>query len=86
MSISELYLPLTTTTSPSLYTTSLNAKICLAMKCVVISNYSQRSIDEVPDLLVIIFPASKIAGNVTLGRVKLADVINCGLKKYCLED
>ena len=28
-----------------------------------------------PDLLAMIFPGSKIAGNIILGRVKLGDVI-----------
>ena len=39
--------------------------------------------DELPDLLVIIFPNSKIAGNTTLCR--LVSVINYGLKRYFLE-
>ena len=45
------------------------------MKCVIPSDYSQKNIDEMPDLLAMIFPGSKIAGNIILGRVKLGDVI-----------
>ena len=40
--------------------------------------------DELPYLLAMILTDSKIAGNITLGRVKLAYGINCGLKNIFL--
>ena len=51
-------LPLTTTTSSFLYTFShaLKAKISLAMRCIFTFYYWQRSMDEILDLLAIIYP------------------------------
>ena len=40
--------------------------------------------DELPYLLAMILTDSKIAGNITLGRVKLVYGINCGLKNIFL--
>ena len=45
-----------------MYTTSLKAKICFAMKCAIANNYLQRNTDKMPDLHAMIFPGSKIAG------------------------
>ena len=45
-----------------MYTASLKAKICFAIKCVIAFNYLQRNIDKMPDLHAMIFPGSKIAG------------------------
>ena len=45
-----------------MYTTSLKAKICFAMKCAIATNYLQRNTDKMPDLHAMIFPGSKIAG------------------------
>lgn len=51
-------LPLTTTTSSFLYTFShaLKAKISFAMRCIFTFYYWQRSMDEILDLLAIIYP------------------------------
>ena len=45
-----------------MYTTSLKAKICFAIKCAIATNYLQRNTDKMPDLHAMIFPGSKIAG------------------------
>ena len=60
-------LPETTTASRSLYTISDAHKDEIHL------------MDELPDLLVMVFPESKIAGSITLGCMKLAYVN--GLKK-----
>ena len=64
-------LPETTTASPSLYTISDAHKDEIHL------------MDELPDLLVMVFPESKIAGSITLGCMKLAYVN--GLKKNFLD-
>ena len=73
-------------TSVPLYVTneSVKAEIRLAMKCVT-SHYSQRSMDEFPELLRTIFPDSEIAKGVQLGRTKIGYTINYGLKMYYQE-
>lgn len=42
--------------------------------------------DEMPDLLVMIFPDFQIAGDITLGLTKFGYFINHRLKKYVLEE
>lgn len=61
----------TTAISLSPYTTSnaTKAEIYLVMRCGT-SHYSQRSMDEMPDLHMI-FADSRIVGNITLGRTNL---------------
>ena len=63
---------------------ALKAEICLFMKC-VISHYSQRSMGELPNLLAITFPNYETVGNITLVRIKLACMVNDGLKNYFLK-
>ena len=84
MSTSKSSLPETTFTSSSLYSTSyaLKTEICLAMKCVT-SHHSQKSMDELPYVLVIIFPDSKIVESVTLDHATLTYVSYCAKKDYC---
>lgn len=79
--------PELTTTSLSLYIPShaFKAEICLAVKCLTF-HYSQRGMDEMPDLLVMIFPDFQIAGDITLGLKKFGYFINHRLKKYVLEE
>ena len=74
------FLPEISTISPCLYITSdsLDAEIMrsyelrAAMKYVT-SHYSQRSMDEMSDLMT--FTGSKISGSITLGYTKLVYVI-----------
>ena len=72
------FLPETTTFPLFLYTASRALKVewCLAIKCVT-CHYWQKSMDEVPDLLAMIFLDTKSAGNMTLGFTKLAYVLDC---------
>lgn len=79
------FLPEVTITYLSLYTTSdtLKAEICLAVKCVTF-HYSQGSMNELTDLLAIIFRDFQMAGNITLGLTTLPYFINYGFEKYFL--
>ena len=66
-------LPETTTTSPSwcAISNALKAEICFAMKGVTF-HYFQNTMNELPDLLEVIFPNSIRAGNMKLVCIKLA--------------